>query len=161
MSKPQLFYHASQTSHEIGEIWEPLKKEDWMGPDIGSRIEKFRPIEYTPRTLAVYMNETTDFSCHISKNYEFKYLVKPISEPTKHDNKWLGALQGFRMISKYQNWNPPEEGRQMTNIINSRYKGFPRDEKTLIRNYWEGVISRNPCLEWITDSVEIIKKISN
>jgi len=47
MSKPDYFYHASEERHKIGEVWTPRKNIDWLGPAIGSIIEKFRPPQYT------------------------------------------------------------------------------------------------------------------
>ena len=161
MSKPAFFYHASEALHRVGEVWKPRKKEDWMGPEIGSTIENFRPLEYTSRGLAIYMNETMDFSCHVVSKYKYIYLVKPISPPTQHDNTWLGALQGWRKIAKYKDRGKLDNiGLSTIEAIERRYENYPKDEKLLVKRYWSGKNSDNPCWEWITDSLEILKKVS-
>jgi len=162
LSETAFFYHASQKYHEIGEVWEPRKKVDWMGPAIGSIIERFRDTDYTPRSRAIYMNKTLDFSCHVVKHYKYKYLVKPIGRATPHDNTWLGALQGWRTIAKYKKRNQLTLSEMKTiEIIEHRYKGYPKDEELLVINYWKGLPSDNQCWEWITNSIEILEDVSN
>jgi len=166
MEDNYLYYHASENIHKIGEVLQPRPHGlDWIektlgpitGKGFGSFMESQRDHSANPisRLNAIYMCSTNDFSCQVVSRYKHIYLVAPLTEPTPHDNVWLGVLQYRRIKDKSSKitHHASLDLKIQSRFADKKYGHFVESDEELADNYWKGKSTPTPCWEFLTDSL--------
>lgn len=117
----------------------PLAKDYAKVEDI---LERYKPTEKLSRNEAVNMRDDRNFSMMGIDAYDEGYVhqVQPLGDVTEHDVEWIGALQ-----RRY-----PKSGMP----IKEKYADLSDQE--LAENYWNGVKSKFPSMEFHATEATVI-----